>query len=255
MKIRTEADIEKLDAKIKQELGVEVSKYRNEEVAENFVELLIFPKYVIKWVILPVSISFMAYIAGFFLFNLVHIEYVIYGIIGLILFLLLGIISGLFFLMWRMKSDMWGIISYSLEIMKSAVTDLNQVNNQIDNENRKEVLGLLFKGIIHIVTIPVLSKAISTKVPFVGGIVNSIIKKVLTVVSNKIKFDEVKLKQELDKPENESNALKIYTNSISSATAGLEKVMNFTFGIVKLPLKIALIIICPIVLLFLYLIN
>ncbi|WP_025668131.1 hypothetical protein [Aquimarina megaterium] len=255
MRIRTLKDVEKLDHKIKEELGIDVQKYRNEEVIENFVELLVFPKYVINWVIRPILISIVIFIFGFFIFDLVHIEYVIYGVIGLILFLVVGIITGLLFLIWKMKSDMWSIINYSLEIMKSAVTDINQVNNQVNKENRKDVLGLLFKGVIHIVTIPMISKIISDKVPLVGGIVNRIVKKILTLVSDKVKFDEEKLKQELNKTENESSALKVYSSSISSATKGLEKVINFTFGVAQFPLKIGLGIILLVLILFLYVIN
>tara|TARA_B100001059_G_C17815477_1_gene574946 strand:- start:1718 stop:2473 length:756 start_codon:yes stop_codon:yes gene_type:complete len=251
MRIRTKKDVEKLDNKIKEELGIDVRKYRNEEVSENLVELLVFPKYVISWVIRPILISIVVFIIGFFVFDLVHIEYVIYGIIGLILFLMVGIITGLLFLMWKMKSDIWSIINYSFEIMKSAVTDLNQVNK----ENRKDVLGLLFKGIIHVVTIPMISKIISDKVPFVGGIVNRIVKNILTLVTDKVEFDEEKLKQEHNKAESESNVLKEYSNSISSASSGLEKIMNFTFGVAQFPLKIVFGIILLALILFLYLIN
>ena len=157
--------------------------------------------------------------------------------------------------MWKMKSDMWGVVNYSLDIMKSAITDMIQVNNQVNEENRKDVLGLLFKGIIHIVTIPMISKVISDKVPFVGGIVKRIVKKILTLFSDKVKFDEEKLSQELNKKEGDSNALRIYLNSISSATTGLEKIMNFTFGVAQFPLKIVFGIILSILVLFLYLIN
>lgn len=165
MKIRSQKDIEVLDHKIKEELGIDVRKYKNEEVVENFVEIMVFPKYVINWVIRPILVAILIYIIGFFIFNLVHIEYVVYGIIGLLLFLAAGLLFGLLFLMWKMKLDMWGIINYSLEIMKSAVSDINQINSQINKENRKEVLGLLFKGIIHIVTIPMVSKIVADKVP------------------------------------------------------------------------------------------
>lgn len=255
MRIRTTKDVEKLDNKIKEELGVDVQKYRNEEVVENFVELLVFPEYVITWVIRPILISIGIFIIGFFIFDLVHIEYIIYGVIGLILFLVNGILIGLLFLIWKMKSDIWGIVDYSLEIMKSAVNDMNQVNSQVTKENRKDVLGLLFKGIIHIVTIPMMSKVISEKIPFVGGIVNRIVKKVLILVSDKVKFDDENLKQELKKNEGESNAIQIYSSSISSVSKGLEKVMNFTFGVAQFPLKFGFVIIFLTLILFLYLIN
>lgn len=255
MNIRTEKDLELLDKKIQEELGVDVQKYRNEEVAENFVELLVFPEYVISWVIRPVLVSLAIFILGFYILNLVHLEYIIYAVIGLGLFLTTGLLIGLLSLCWKMKSDMWGIVDYSLDVMKLAVSDMNKVNNQVTKENRKDVLGLLFKGIIHIVTIPMLSQAISDKVPLIGNLVNGIAKKILTTISNAVKFDEENLKQELSKKENEPNALEIYSNAISIVSEGLEKLMNFTFKVAEWPLMIGLFIAIILLILFLYLIN
>lgn len=255
MKVRTKQDVEVLDQRIKDELGIDVRKYRNEEVVESFVELLIFPQYVINWGIRPILVSIVLFISGFYVLDLVHIEYVIYGIIGLLLFLALGILIGLFFLTWKMKSDMWGILNYSLEIMRSAVMDINLVNNQVNKENRKEVLGLLFNGIIHIVTIPMISKVIADKVPLIGILVNKVIKKILTLVSNKVTFDEENMPLELNKKETKSNIVNGYSNSISAAIRGLEKVENITFGIVQMPLKIGGGIVLMLLVFFLYLIN
>lgn len=255
MRIRTPKDVEKLDNRIEEELGIDIQKYRNEEVVENFVELLVFPEYVVTWVIRPILISIGIFIIGFFVFDLVHIEYIIYGLIGFGLFLATGVLIGLLFLSWKMKSDMWGIVDYSLEIMKSAISDMNQVSNQMTKENRKDVLGLLFKGIIHIVTIPMMSKVIADKVPFVGGFVNRIVKRILILLSDKIKFEEENLKQELRKKGSEPNALQIYLSSISAVSTGLEKVLNFTFGVAQFPIKIGFGIILLILILFLYLIN
>ena len=122
-------------------------------------------------------------------------------------------------------------------------------------ENRKDVLGLLFKGIIHIVTIPMMSKVIADKVPLVGGFVNRIVKRILILLSDKIKFEEENLKQELRKKGSEPNALQIYLSSISAVSTGLEKVLNFTFGVAQFPIKIGFGIILLILILFLYLIN
>lgn len=44
MKVRTKKDVEKLNNRIKEELGIDVQKYRKEKVIANFVDLLIFPK-------------------------------------------------------------------------------------------------------------------------------------------------------------------------------------------------------------------
>jgi len=255
MKIRTAKDVEKLDNRIKEEFGIDVQKYRNEEVIENFVNLLVFPQYVFTWVFRPILISIAIFIMGFFIFNLVHIEYIIYGFIGLILFLLTGVLIGLLFLTRKIKSDLWGIVNYSLEVMKSALSDMNQVNNYITTTNRKEVFGVLFKGIIHIVTIPMASKVISDKVPFFAGFLNRILKKVLILISEKVKFQEENLIEELKEKTNEQNEHQMNSSSISSVSTGLEKVINFTFRVVQFPLKLGTGITICILIIFIYLIN
>jgi len=255
MNVRTTSDVEALDLKIYEELGIDVKKYRNEEVVEDFVELLIFPRYVVNWVMHPILISLVLFIAGFFFLNLVHIEYFLYLVIGFVLFLTTGILFSLVFLTWKMKSDIWGIVDYSLNIMKSAVQDLSKVNHQITVENRKDVLGLLFKGVIHIVTIPLLSKVISEKVPLVGSVANKAVKKALTLISDKVKFDEANLTRELDKDSQQPSPIEAYSNSITTASNSLEKVTNISFGVVQFPLKLAFFITLFFLVIFLYLIN
>ena len=104
MRIRTAKDVEKLDATIKEELGIDVQEYRNEEVIENFFELLIFPRYVLVWTIRPIIISIIAFLLGFLLFDLVGLDYIIYIVVGVFLFPITGVLIGLFFLTWKMKT-------------------------------------------------------------------------------------------------------------------------------------------------------
>jgi len=113
MKIRTEQDVELLDARIKQELKVDVRKYKNEEVIEKFVSLLVFPEYVLTWMIGPILVALVIYVLGFFFLQLVHIEYVLYGLIALVLFSLLGICAGLLLLTSKMKRDIAEVVDYS----------------------------------------------------------------------------------------------------------------------------------------------
>ena len=114
---------------------------------------------------------------------------------------------------------------------------------------------MLFKGIIHIVTIPTLSKVIIDKVPFVAGLVNKIVKRVLILVTEKIKFSSEELEHNVMKNKSQLNAIQTNTSPITSISTGLEKVMNFTFGIVQLPLKITPVILIIILILFVLIIN
>jgi hypothetical protein len=255
MRIRTQKDIDQLEFTIKQELGIDIQKYRNEEIAANFAELLVFPQYVFKWVLRPIAISIVLYIIGFTLFDLGGFEYFVYGFLGLVLFLASGVLVGLLFLMWKMKKDIWGILEYSLEIMQSAMEDLRFTAHQINPGNRKNVLSLLFKGVIHVVTIPMLSKAISNRVPFVGGLLSGFVKRILTLISDRANFEEDTIQAELAKTDDEPKIFEIYGKVLSSVSGGLEKLMNITFGIVQLPFTIVFGIVFLILMIVLYILN
>ena len=88
---------------------------------------------------------------------------------------------------------------------------------------------MLFKGIIHIVTIPTLSKVIIDKVPFVAGLVNEIVKRVLILVTEKIKFSSEELEHNVTKNKSQLNANQTNKSPITSVSTGLAKVMNFNF--------------------------
>lgn len=255
MKIRTQADVDELDKRIQNQLGIDVRKYRNDEVVESIVSLLIFPEYILTWVIKPVLFALAAFVGGFFVLNLTTVEKVIYGPLGFGLFMSTGLLTGLLFLVHRMRKDMWGIIDYSLGMMRAAVRDLQQVNHQIDDKNRKDVMGLLFKGIIHIVTIPVTTQVISERIPIIGWFINPVIKKILTLVSDRVRFDETLLQEELIRAEGEPKAIEMYSQSITTTSVGLEKLLTITFGLVRWPIIIALVFFALLLMLFVFLIN
>ncbi|WP_299620086.1 hypothetical protein [uncultured Tenacibaculum sp.] len=256
MKIRTKKDVKKLEEKIKVELGIEVSKYKNEEVVTNFVELILIPTYIVSWVIRPILVALFLYLFGFYFLDLVHIEYVLYAIIGFVLFLVFGIAFGFLSLMFKMKKDIWEIVDYSLDILKLSVEDVSKINNTITEENKKDVLSLLFKGIIHVVTIPLFSEVITSKMPFIGSLASSVVKRVLTLVSDKLEFQGENIEDYVDKPiEDNKKILTSYIKTIIATSRSLESFIDFTFKIAKFPFIIFFCISLSFLGLFLYLIN
>lgn len=227
-----------LDQQIKTELGIDVRKYRNQEAVDSFVQLLLLPRYVIVWLIRPVLIALAAFILGFFLLDLVHVEYIFYGVFGAPLFLINGLLLGMLLLSWKMKSDILGILNYSLDIMRSAIGDINQVKSRTKTGNRKQVLGLLFKGIIHIVMIPMVSTSLSNSLPFFSGVINRFIRRILTTVANRFSFDTQLLEANTDGSEDESESIDRYLNAIESASTKLDRIVSLAFKVASLPLKI-----------------
>ncbi|WP_299104142.1 hypothetical protein [uncultured Tenacibaculum sp.] len=256
MKIRTEKDVRELDEKIKRELGIDVRKYRNEEVVASFSELISLPSYIVSWVIRPILFALLLFIAGYYTLNLVHIEYLIYSIIGLVLYLFAGVSFGLLLLLIKMKKDIWSVVDYTLDIMKSAVKDLASVNNQITEENKKNVLSLLFKGILHIVTIPMFTEIITSKIPIVGFLLSKLLKKVLVLISDRLKFEETDMLTSKETfTTGESGVVKSYMITIESASKGLEKLTSFTFKIARFPIILLFGLSFILLFLFLYLIH
>ena len=255
MKIRTKADVEALDLKIQNELGIDVKKYGNKEAVEKFVDLLIFPKFIIKWGTRPLLLALLCFFAGYFLFDLVNIEVFIYSLIGFALFLLVGVLASVMFVLWKINKDVLNVAQYSLEIMKSSLGDLKQVNHQINEENKKDVLSLLFKGIIHIVTIPLMSVVIAQKIPLLGGLVARLIKKMLTILTNVIKFEDQLTNEEVDSKDTKSARLLAYEKMVTAASKNLDQFVNITFRVLKLPIRMLLIITSLFLILFIRIIN
>ncbi|MEM6769369.1 MAG: hypothetical protein AAF597_02195 [Bacteroidota bacterium] len=240
MKIRTEADVRALDEKIKTELGVDISKYRDEETVETLSSLITFPLYALNWTVRPVIIAFLLYLLGYWIIDLVHVQYLIYGIFGLVLFLICGLFAGLFYLTIRFQSDIKLLTNYSLTVLRGIVADLDRLNTTTNQTNRAEVLKLLFLGITHLITIPVTSSIIGNKVPFVGGLVSGLVSRVLTRLSNVFRFDKLELSEASQQAGGEGKILPYYLASVSGFHNIVDKSLGVAMKIVQWPLGIFL---------------
>ena len=255
MKIKNKKDVEVLDQKIRQELGVDLSKYRNQEVTETLLDLLIFPKYAIWWVGQCVLVSFFLYIIGFFVVELVHIQYVIYAILGLIFFLINGVIAGLLFLVYKIRVDISMICEYAFKIMKECVADLKMVKSNGVKKNVKGTLPILFAGIIHIIIIPSVTTAISNKLRIVGYLINGLIRKILTLIASKVKFESIEWNDNEQSEEMEdSKLLSRYYKSIEKASNGIIGIVKIITSVVRVPIMIVFFFTASLLSLFLLLI-
>jgi hypothetical protein len=255
MKIRTQADIDALDQKIKAELGVDVRKYRDEEVIEAISGLLVFPLYVVSWTVRPMILAFLLYIVGFFLVDLIHIQYLLYAVFGLVLALLTGLFAGLLYLTVRFKSDLEGIMNYSMGILKGIVEDMDKLNTTTHAGNRKEVLQLLFLGVMHIITIPAVSQVIGNRVPFIGGLVTGLVRRVLTKVAGLFKWNEKSLRDATTKAGDEGKILPAYLAGVTGFQGVMGKVLNVGVKVVQFPILFVFVFFALLTYIFVWAIN
>jgi hypothetical protein len=255
MKIRTKRDVEELKETIKNELGIDIVQYRDAEVASDVVDLIIFPKYVVKGIIRPIVIALVLYVLGFFALDLIHIEYLIYLIIAFLLFSISGLFAGIILLVRKMRNDVGGIVDYSLSIMETSIDDIDEIDNRITSDNKKDVLGLLFQGIIHIVTIPMLSEALEQKVAFVGKITKGFMKKSLMMISDRIDFDEDNINENIVDDGENIEGFNTYKKTIANTRKTSSKITNGISRIVSIPFKLVFCISIALLIIFIYLIH
>lgn len=239
-------DNEALNNQIRKELGINLEEYRNEQIADNLVELLIFPSYIVSWIIRPVIVALLLFIMGYFIIDLVHIEYVIYTLLGFALFFITGFIVGLWLLSYQMKQDIRGILNFVLEIMSNVVQDVKNLQSVMRTNEKSQVLNLLFSGIIHITIIPVISDVISNKIKFGGMIVESFIKTTLNTIASKINFQDVELKSSKKVDESlidtSKNSFDSSLKALEYSQNGINRILDIAFKIGQFPIKAAAII-------------
>lgn len=255
MKIRSQADVEALDQKIKAELGVDIGKYRNEEVVEQISSLLIFPIYVVSWTIRPVIIAFVLYLLGYFVLDLVHVQYLIYAVVGLVFMLITGLFAGLFYLTIRFRNDIRSIMTYSMDILKGIVKDVDALNTTTDAGNRKEVLQLLFLGTMHLITIPVTGDVIGNRVPFLGGLISRLVQRVLRTLTNLFRFDQTNLAKAATEAGGEGKILPMYLAGVTGFQGIMDKILGIAVRVVQVPVGILFAFFAGLTLLFVWLIN
>lgn len=254
MKIKNKKDIEELQDTISRELGVDITKYRDEEVADNLVDLLVFPKYIVKWIARPVLISFILFIIGFFVIDLVHIQYLIYGIVGLVLFLIVGIFAGVLNLSRKLNEDLESISDYSLGVLKNSMLDIGDVGGRINKNNIKDVVSMLFKGVIHLVTLPMLGKAIDNKVPLASGLVKLVVERSLGGIANRLTFDDENIDESIINVDGESKFVSNYLSTIDKAGKGIGGTLSTVSKIIRTPFRIGLYLALFFLIIFIYLI-
>lgn len=253
MKINNKADVHSLEEKIKNELHIDVRKYRDEKVAEDFMDILLFPKYFASWVLPVIAVSFVLYLLGFFVVDLVNMEYLVYAILGFFLFMGTGLFLGLLLFVWQFKSDLVSVTDYTMNTMKTGLSDLGQVYNSRTSK-KGNILSLLFKGIIFVVTIPMMRKAVSKKIPLLGFVMVPLFSKVLGNLSERVHFDEEPMQQTIGTKEPQSKLVQTYEKVVDKANSGVSNALSKAIRVVQLPLQVGFVISLLFLLGFLYLI-
>ena len=237
MKIRSKKDVEALELRIKNELGIDVQKYNQPEMVENLMDLVAFPNYVLKIMIGAIFISELAFALSYSLVELTGAEGFFYGLLGTILFTVNGFLMGLLWLTSNIKRDLIKTLEYLMSTARSGIDDLKTAKGNITSKNRKGATNLLFKGILHVVAIPVLVEDVAGGIPVFGFLVKNLVRRVLFMISDRIQVSEEALSADENSGDGESQLIDEGADRLSQSVDKMNRVLSVALRVVQFPVK------------------
>ncbi len=259
MKVRTKRAARKLDKVIQEELGIDIKKYRDEEVEETVGDLLNFIGYAINAIKIPLVIGLILFVLGFFVLDLVHVENLIYGIFGGILMLITAVLIGVLLVIWGIKNDVLEVIDYSLNLTNNIQRDAQTVQSQISGKDKERKYELFYKGVLHLVTIPIVSETISDKIPFVGGVFGRLVRRVLAAATdNKLIFKLLLKSNIFESGGSESKAMQGFvstTNRLRDVVEGIDRAVSKVLRVVQFPFVTILFVVGLILAVLIWMLN
>ena len=223
--------------RVKNELNIDLEQYRNFPLFSNITNILFIQKYAVSNILKPVLICLSLYVLSFFVLHLSAFEIFIFGILGLILFALLGLFIGLILLINNLKKDLFVITQQSTELLELIYTDLCNIHH---SKKLHQPLTLIFEGIMVGLVQPKVSTALN--LPYVGGMMVSGVDKSIPFLIKNFKMQEEKynLSANIENLGNKS-LLKIehFKEIINTYLERIKQEINKSFHYISVPIYLA----------------
>jgi hypothetical protein len=250
-------DPDPLNEKIIDDLGVDVSRYRSEELFLTLSEMIVFYEYIGTWVLPAVLVAFGMYITGFFVIDIESWEYLIYGVFGLPLSVILGLIIGLFLLTIKLKHDIGTITTQSLGIMANMIRDADKVKKENPGRSQKEIFNILFEGVMMVVMLPTTIAVMREKIPLGFRLFDSTVVKSFRIISKKVnfkKFDKASKSSGIVQSDPDSLAAK-FGSMLPKAEQKIMSTVGAAINIARIPLLTGITLLSLIATALIYLID
>lgn len=236
---KTQKQVLQTSEEITPESGIDFTAYRNTEILEKVMSLILFQKYSASFLYKPVSVFLLLYITGFFIFNAEIAGMIVYGIAGFAIFSFNGVLAGLLLLLSNLKKDFKIIINSSLELTETLFNDVHILNTTI--KNSEYPVCIIFNGIIKANILSALDKKL-IRIPFIGKRIVNSTDKVVDLITEQLKNYENQLnikKQIIGRSNVLLNAgMNANIKSILQPFSGnIEETINKRFAVLEWPLK------------------
>lgn len=223
---------------VNNEIGVDVSKYQNNEILGKISDIILIQNYSIKSIYKPLIVCFLLYISGFLIFSFGKIGIFVYSFFGLLLCLINATIFGIIGLLSNLKNDLKLILNSAVELTRNICLDFNQLGRNL--QTCKNPTGLILEGVVAAVIIPSLSNKFE-KVPFAGVMLMNGSDKVLSLAINEYKKREDKTGIQKFVGNNSEKMLSLgekMDNYIRDYSNKTDKIINHSFGTLLFPFRV-----------------
>lgn len=165
--------IKRINDDLKRKTGVDFSAYRNEELTETVSNALTFPLYFGRCLSRPVLLFLGLNLLGIFLVDSAFMKTFL-GFPGFPLALVNGLLLGLVLFVRRVRADMDKVFRLSADLSLKAVKDIAGARARVQAGQEFPSLLEIFQGMNAVVVLPVVTRVVEKKVPFLGGIASRI---------------------------------------------------------------------------------
>lgn len=222
-------NIELLIEDIKTKFSIDLNNYKNKEVSVKIGELIVFPEYLVKNILIGILIGFFIFILSFLFLDFSLVNKIFYIFLGLILWSISGICFGLILFLLKLKFDLNIIFSYAFSLTESIIGDIFKLGKKL---NKEEILEL-FKAVVTVVLLPSLSDAISNRIPLIGNLINNSIKKIINKTIKKLRFNS-----DDNDVKNLSTPTEFNMELIKKLKIKSIRLINSSFKIIQLPIRV-----------------
>ncbi len=165
--------------------GVNLEDYRRPEIAEFISNILTFPIYAGKYIIIPLFIyliitSILALLVTGYFSTLVAI--ILIPVASIINALTTAAIPFIF----RLRSDITQAVSAGLGLTKEVSEDVRNVYLKKKNNTLEfPGFGETFRGVMHVVIVPTIIAVLKRKIPLIGGLFSGLVRRLANLATRK----------------------------------------------------------------------
>lgn len=231
-----------LNSQLERKTGIDFTKYRDQNIFEALSDVLSFPGYFVRTLALSVLVYVLIIVLWAISQEAIGFKTFLFTI-GIVLAFVNGILTGLRFIVKKIKGDIINIFTIVLNLVETITDDIDKVKSKYDSGELKVPTKLeLFKGTFMIIVIPTLSDIVSNAIPLIGGIISRLVVKIITGIYNKLAKDYIPNEEAIGPEENNKETVASWASSVKSILANIHKhankIINTATRIASLPVMI-----------------